>query len=676
MFDTETSKKPLQKEDNHIVAWSICFRAFHVNIATLYGSDPWELCDMFAALRKNLGGHDIYIYAHHLGYDWVFCRRFLIERFGEPKSQLNIKSYEPLFVKFENGIIFKDSLVLAGRGLERWALDLDVEHKKAVGKWDYNRYRNQSEIFELTEDELAYIEDDVRAGVECIDATLQLLKKNISTIPYTMTGIMRNIARDVGKKHHAHDYYKKVAPEAYLQKILEIVFHGGYTHANRYCTVSGVNHGIYPAVCYDFSSSYPFCMLAYKFPIEKFWLLDRPIDCDYVFKNMENWAFIMHVVFRNIRLKNPRFPMPCLSMYKASCILNGLAENGRCLEASLYECYINEIDLKLIYDYYTWDQIIIDDVYVSWKDYLPKWFSDIIYNEYKAKCELKGVDDVLYALEKAKFNSLYGMSVQKPVPIDIKEDYVTGEYEPDLDYEKNFEANYNKHLKNKNAFLPYQWGVWVTAYAQSNLFTLGECVDYKNGGIWLYSDTDSVYATKFDERKIKIYNEDCIKRLKDHGYYPVEVKGKKYMLGVAEFDGEYMQFKTLHSKCYCDRPLTAYGDNFVMGGDLKITVAGVPKRGAACLKNNIENFKPFFTFDGLTTKKLGHTHIKVDKIYTDRNGNITGDSIDLKPCDYVMTGLDRGNILYTDYMEVEQIIPGWDDDTQLSFFNEEVMKMF
>ena len=674
MADTETSKKQLQKEDNHIVAWSISFRAFHVNIATLWGQNPYEFPEMLQALRRSLAGHDIYVYFHNLGYDWVFLRKFLIEKFGDPENQLNIKSYYPLFVKFKNGIMLKDSLILSQRKLERWADDLQVEHRKAMGKWQYDKYRNQSDI--LTPDELTYIEDDVRAGVECIDATLKLLKKNISSIPYTMTGIMRGISRDIGKKQHAHEFYEKIAPEADLQKILEIIFHGGFTHANRYCTVSGVNRGIYPAICYDFSSSYPYCMLAYKFPMEKFWKLDREIDHNYVFKNIDNWAFCLHVIFRNIKLKDPKFPMPCLSMYKASCILNGIADNGRCLEASLYECYINEIDLKLIYDYYTWDQIIIDDVYVAWKDYLPKWFSDIIYNEYKAKCELKGVDDVLYSLEKAKFNSLYGMCVQKPVPIDIKEDYKTGEYNSDLDYWDNFDKNYEKHVKNRNSFLPYQWGVWVTAYAQSNLFTLGECIDYKDGGIWLYSDTDSCYGTLFDDRKLKIYNDDCIRRLKEHGYDPVEVKGKKYSLGVAEFDGEYMQFKTLHSKCYCDRPLTARGENFVMGGDLKITVAGVPKKGAECLHNNIDNFRPFFTFDGKTTKKLGHTHITVDHIYTDKHGNVTGDSIDLKPCDYIMTGLDRGNILYTDYMEIEQQTADGDDDDQLSFFDSEIMAMF
>ena len=675
MADTETSKKDLVKEDNHIVAWSICFRAYHHNIATLWGQNPWEFCDMLAKLRANLAGHDIYIYFHNLGYDWVFLRKFLIERFKEPDNQLNLKSYSPLFVKFTNGIILKDSLVLAARKLERWAKDLKVEHQKAMGKWDYNKFRNQSDI--LTEDEQLYIENDVRAGVECIDATLQLLKKNISTIPYTSTGIMRGICRETGKKNNAHNKYEAQAPDHKLQQILEIVFHGGYTHANRYCTVRGVNHGIYPATCYDFSSSYPYCMLAFKFPCEKFWALEKEFtDPWYVFKNMEDYAFIIHAVFVNIRLKDPRFPMPCLSMFKASAIINGIADNGRCMQASLYECYINEIDLKLISEYYVWDEMKLDNIYVAFKDYLPKWFSDIIYNEYKAKSELKFGDPVLYSLSKSRFNSLFGMCVQHPVSVNIEEDYKTGEYNPDMQFWEHFEENYNKHVKNKNSFLPYQWGVWVTAYAQYNLFQLGKCVDYDNGGIWLYSDTDSCYATKFNEEKIKAYNENCKKLLKDHGYDPVIVKGKEYNLGVGEFDGEYMQFKTLHSKCYCDRPLVARGDGFIMGSDLQITVAGVPKKGAECLKNNIENFRAFFTFYGKTTKKLQHTHITVDKIYTDKNGNITGDSIDLKPCDYIMTDLDRSNILYTDYMEVETNLGGWEEDEQLCFFDAEVMSVF
>ena len=671
MADTETSKKPLKKQDNHIVAWSISFRAYHENIATLWGQDPWDFCSMLQELRDSLDGDDIYIYFHNLGYDWQFLKKFLLSKFGTPKNQLNLRPYAPLFVKFENGIMLKDSLVLAARSLDRWGKDLKIEHQKALGKWDYNKYRNQSDI--LTDDELLYIENDVRGGVECLDATCQLLKKNISSIPYTSTGIVRDITRKNGKKHKAHEMYEKLSPTWRIQQIMEIVFHGGYTHSNRYCTVGGVNRGIYPAVCYDFSSSYPYCMLAFKYPMEEFFAIERTYnDFSFVHKN-ENYAFLCHCTFTNIRLKDPRFPMPVLSMYKAIGTYDPINDNGRAVSIKLCEYYLNEIDILLIEKYYVWDALLVDGVYIAWKDYLPRWFTDQIYDGYKKKSELKGVDDVLYSLEKSKFNAYFGMCVQKPVAVQIDEDYTTGEYKTNIDFD--YAAEYEKHVKNRNSFLPYQWGAWVTSYAQSNLFKLGECV--ASDGIWLYSDTDSVYATKFDDEKIKAYNEECVKNLSLRGYEGVKVGEKIFHLGIAEFDGEYMQFKTLHSKCYCVRPLTARGDGFVMGGDLKITVAGVPKKtGAKCLKNNIEAFKPGFVFDGITTGKLGHTHIHVDDIYTDKNGNVTGDSVDLKPCNYIMSDANRNNILNTDYMEVELTLGGYEDEElQLSFFNDDILQL-
>ncbi len=674
MADTETSKKPLKKQDNHIVAWSISFRAYHENIATLWGQDPWDFCSMLQKLRDALDGDDIYVYFHNLGYDWQFLKKFLLAKFGTPKNQLNLRPYAPLFVKFENGIMLKDSLVLAARSLDRWGKDLKIEHQKALGKWDYNKYRNQSDV--LTDDELLYIENDVRGGVECIDATCQLLKKNISSIPYTSTGIVRDITRKNGKKHKAHEMYEKLSPTWRIQQIMEIVFHGGYTHSNRYCTVGGVNRGIYPAVCYDFSSSYPYCMLAFKYPMEEFFAIERTYnDFSFVHKN-EDYAFLCHCTFTNIRLKDPRFPMPMLSMYKAIGTYDPINDNGRAVSIKLCEYYLNEIDIKLIEEYYEWDALLVDGVYIAFKDYLPRWFTDQIYDGYKKKSELKGVDDVLYSLEKSKFNAYFGMCVQKPVAVQIDEDYSTGEYKTNIDFD--YAAEYEKHVKNRNSFLPYQWGAWVTSYAQANLFELGKCVNYEKGGIWLYSDTDSVYGTEFNEERIKKYNDGCIKRLKDRGYDPVVVNGKTFNLGIAEYDGEYMQFKTLHSKCYCDRPLIAGGDGFVMGGDLMITVAGVPKKtGAKCLKNNIEAFKPGFVFDGITTGKLGHTHIHVDDIYTDHNGNVTGDSIDLKPCDYILSEANRNNILYTDYMEVELTLGGYEDEElQLSFFNDDVLQLF
>ena len=59
-------------------------------------------------------------------------------------------------LKFDNGIILKDSLILAQCKLEKWANDLNVHHKKAVGSWDYDLIRHQDHQF--TDEELHYIE--------------------------------------------------------------------------------------------------------------------------------------------------------------------------------------------------------------------------------------------------------------------------------------------------------------------------------------------------------------------------------------------------------------------------------------------------------------------------------------------------------------------------------------
>lgn len=670
--DTETSKKNDDSGHNHVCAWSMTLRAYKQNLTTLYGHDPEEFVDCLESLRAHLIG-EIFIFLHNMPYDITFFQRFIYKRFGIPKNQLNVKPYYPLFVKLENGITFKDTYILAQRSLAKWCVDCQIEHQKAVGKWDYNKKRNQhGEGTEFSEDELLYIECDVVGLAECIDKTMEMLGKNLASIPYTATGIPRGEARALGNEHGAHDYYEKTAPEWYLYKILELLFHGGYTHANRYVTASGINRGIFRAICYDFSSSYPFCLLAFKYPAEKFWKLNKNITPDYVFRNMEEYAFIMKVVVVHPRLKDKRYPMPVLSVAKAQVSVNAVKDNGRILECDVYEGYWNELDLKLFDELYDYDSIEISEVHVAWKDYLPKWFTDYVFERYKLKTRLKGVDDTLYAIEKAKLNSLFGMCCQHVVTVDIIQDYETGEYIPQNDIsDKEMEEKYNKQVKNRNSFLPYCWGVWCTSYAQSNLFELSKCIDYENGGIWEYSDTDSIYSNLWDEEKIKAYNDKAIKLIKDRGYSGIEWNGKTYHLGIAEFDGEYMQAKFLHSKCYVKRPLVAEGDGFVMGGDLKITVAGVPKAGSAALKNNILAFKPGFCFDGITSGKLGTTHYN-SEIYTDKNGNLTADSIDLNPCDYIMSGLYRGNLIENDYMEVE--VNDY-DDTQMEIFNQ-MMEVF
>ena len=50
----------------------------------------------------------------------------------------------------------------------------------------------------------------------------------------------------------------------------------------------------------------------------------------------------------------------------------------------------------------------------------------------------------------------------------------------------------------------------------------------------------------------------------------------------------------------------------------------------------MRKFTEGFIFPGTKTGKLTHKYLYVDSIYTDEDGNITGDSIDLSPCDYLL----------------------------------------
>ena len=181
----------------------------------------------------------------------------------------------------------------------------------------------------------------------------------------------------------------------------------------------------------------------------------------------------------------------------------------------------------------------------------------------------------------------------------------------------------DKHNKKFGSILNYTWGIYCTSYAQENLFRLGSCCRK-----WIYSDTDSVYGQQWDKEKLMSYNEECKQIMLDRGYGPVKVGDKEYNLGVAELDGRYIQFKTLGAKRYCCRKES---------GELKLTVAGVPKKtGVKALNDNINEFKKGMVFPGEITGKKTHTFFYSDAIFTDEQGNEVGDSIDLSECDYTM----------------------------------------
>ena len=621
MLDTETSKKSDRHgEANHIVAFTISIRYKHENICTLYGHKPTELIECLNRIFKAFSGDHTIIYVHNLSYDWVFIRKYLFDEYGTPTKQLNTKSHYPIRIEFSNGLILRDSLILSQKSLDKWARDMGVEHLKASGKWDYDQIRSQSEHFSA--DELEYIEHDTLAGVECIDALAEQLHHRLYAMPYTATGIVREEARKIGKAFHAHDEFEKITPDFNVYLILEQCFHGGFTHANRYM----INELITDQVrCYDFKSSYPYVMLTEKYPMRRFKPYKKLCTIEDLLKQSEKYGFITKLIMVKPRLKNEFEPMPVLQYSKLIRSINAINDNGRVLCAGYIEIYVTEVTLKLISEQYIYDKAVCIENYYSKKEYLPRWFTDYIFKLFTDKCELDGVDPLNYMLSKAKLNSCYGMCVQKAIQDDIEELYYVNEYHTTSNYT---EESYEKYRTSRSRFLPFQWGVWVTEYAMQNLHILGSMCD-----TWIYSDTDSVFGSGFDDQKISEYNDNCRKKLTANGYGSVMVGDKEFTLGVAELDKQCEEFKTLGAKRYAYRSAKDH--------ELHITVAGVPKKGVICLQNDISNFQKGFLFDGITTGKKQHTYIYADEPYIDDQGNETADSIDLSPCDYLLDDIER-----------------------------------
>lgn len=523
------------------------------------------MIECFRAIQKAMPGDDTIIYFHNLSWDYVYIRKFLFAVYGYPSKQLATKPHYPIYLEWEDsGLILRDSLILSQKSLEKWANDMDVLHKKAVGKWDYDKHRTQKDLF--TDDELRYIENDTLAGVECLDATKIFLNKRIYSMPYTATGIVREAVRTLAKVNKWRPTFERIA-FSYAQFVKsQLVYHGGFTHTNRHL----VNTLITDMVkCYDFASSYPYTLLAYKMPMGE-WKEIEGIDVDYILDMMDDFAFMFKLTLVNPRLKDDNVAMPSIQHSKCVKEINGVLDNGRVLCAAYVETYITEYELDTFRKQYDADLWIITEAEYSMKEYLPRWLTDYIFDLFKAKTQLKGGNPVDYALHKAKLNSVYGLFVQNPLTEDIIEDYSSGKYTAELPEDESLEDRYNAWRGKKSSVLPYAWGIWCTSIAQWNLFHLGECVTEPSG--YIYSDTDSCYAFKWDVNKINEYNQNCKDRLTANGYGPVIFKDREYWLGVAESseEDEYIEFKAMGAKRYCGRHKA--------DGQLTITVAGVPKK--------------------------------------------------------------------------------------------------
>ena len=530
-----------------------------------------EFAEFRDKLLEALGEEYLVVYVHNLSFEFQWLRSMYD---FEPEDVFAIESRKILKCNMKH-IEFRCSYLHSNMSLAAFTKQMNVEHGKLSGE-DFDYSKKRYPWTSLSDSELQYCVNDVIGLVEAISYEMEKDGDNMYTIPLTSTGYVRRDAKKAMTKVK-HTYVKDQLPNWYTYCLLREAFRGGNCHANR-LYAGKIIKNVHSA---DRSSSYPDVLCNCKYPVSRFYHRGR-VSVEELMYYMEKRgkACLIRIAFYNIRLADDFWPCPYLSRDKCRNIENGIYDNGRIISADYLETTITDIDFRIIASEYDFDNMIPFDLQTARYGKLPQAFIDCIIDYYNKKTSLKGVKDetgdaeYLYGKSKNKLNSLYGMTAQDPVKFDIifkDNDFV-------LDTEKLGSDILEEH--NKHAFLAYQWGVWVTAWAR---YRLEEGIRLA-GDNFVYADTDSVkYIGKIDWRH---YNKERRQDSISSGAKAKDAKGKWHYMGVYESDGEYSEFVTLGAKKYA----------YVEDGELHVTVSGVSKKNGAKELGDIRNFKEGFIF--------------------------------------------------------------------------------
>lgn len=541
----------------------------------------WEQFATFQRkIAKILDDSVLVIFVHNLSYEFQFLRG--IYQFS-PDEVFAIKSRKVLKCNMHGCFEFRCSYIHSNMNLDTYTKKMGVKHKKLTGTFDYEKIRYP--WTELSNDELAYCVHDVQGLVEAIKIEMEHDGDNLYTFPLTSTGYVRRDAKKA-MSTVSISFVKNQLPDYEIYKMLREAFRGGNTHANRYYA----NYTLHNVHSADRSSSYPDVMCNCKFPISEFYRLgDLPYKDVIKLIEKRNKALIMRVAITGIYLTRIDWGCPYLSISKCRHIENALEDNGRILSADYIETTLTDIDLRIVLQEYSFTDIRFFDVASSRYGYLPSPLISTICQYYHYKTELKNVpgQELLYMKSKNKLNSLYGMCAQDPVKQSIL--FINNNFQ-----EQNEEESKLLLENNKKAFLAYQWGVWVTAWAR---YRLEEGIILAHGDIenpdspqFVYCDTDSVkYLGDID---LTAFNRQRILDSKRSGAYATDPAGITHYMGVYEKEHDMCEFRTMGAKKYVYRETS--------NDKLICTIAGVSKSlGGKELESHggITAFHEGFTFE-------------------------------------------------------------------------------
>lgn len=564
-FDIETSTVWLSKRkyDYNVHSFMYIWQ-FQLEDMTVMGRTWEEYFSFLDILRKAIDQIRIdnkldvnpllVIWDHNLSYEWAW----LSGLYPFTNDEVFFRDVrKPIYCRMFDTFEYRCSYLQTNLSLSKLCEQTGVPEKLSGQKYDYDKVRFP--WTELSDFEIQYCIRDVEALVQAMKYRVQRGGDTLETVPLTSTGYVRRECKEAVCTNYLA--FCDIKPKQKEYELLRRAFRGGNTHASRY-RVGEIISDVYS---YDISSSYPTQQLTKDFPINRFrWLMldNRTAEerLELIFNFMgANYAAVGLYQFKNIRLKDPRNPMPYISLSRCQAS-QFIIDNGRILEAEYMEIALTEIDLEIVMDQYTYDMINVTECMVAAKGPLPEAYKEVIREYYRKKTALKGDESedgkYLYTKSKNMLNSVYGMSATDPIHQEIT--YKDGEYTR-TDYENMTEDEIEKKLKT--ASFPYSWGVYTTAYARLQLHKAIKLC----GDKIIYCDTDSVKT----DGPIPIYklNDELKKAAIRNNAFADDMKGNRHYIGLFEEDAHYDKFITQGSKRYA----------YISHGKLGVTVSGVTR---------------------------------------------------------------------------------------------------
>lgn len=607
-LDTETSH--LGNTCGWVYQWAAKLGELYV-----YGRKPSGIIDFMERVAEHYELSDekkIVLYIHNAAYDLQYLKLFL--RRYDPSARFLAVDSHAIIECDVIGFKIVCSYKLTNMGLDPLSENYAELYTKAVGEIDYNIVRYQDS--ELTASDWFYMFSDVASQDDGIQGYLKMQGYRYAfRAPITSTGFVRANCRKAAKADESwREIFRKTALSLEQYNLCRQCFMGGvciasFKHSNKTIRSDKLRHK-------DFTSSYPARQELDYFPEGAPNWYGEVESIEELEHLCSTYCCVFVLTLNDVHIKKG-VTAPCIPSSKCIHKENYLKLNGKIVSASTLTIVVCELDYKWIKRQYTYDEneIYIDKMLIFNRGVMPDWLKTEVFEYFKNKCSLKGVNELLYNKSKNMLNGVYGMTATAPVRevYEMNEDYILSKKD-----DNNAQKQLSKYYSSYNNFMPYQYSIFTTAHARDALYTMitmtGDIEDsddlidktdvYKN---FLYCDTDSVFyiETEFNKKRMEEYAESCRKRAIDAGAY---VDNK--FLGEPTDEPPIRAFRAIHAKCYAMEEYNKKSGKY----ELNVVIAGIPKRatkwvnGKPIIKTNAEELGSIDNLtDGFTFKHCGGT---------------------------------------------------------------------